>query len=234
METEETSPAYGKLVVGIVIIVLGVIFTLQNFGWVDARFIKKLIIPGVLIAVGAIKIKQGGQILRSTLGWALVFVGTLILLDNYHVLDFSVRKLFPLILVFFGLRLVLGGLSKDAPTATATSVTTLNDWVAFGGSNRRVTSPEFKGGHLAAFCGGIELDLTGADISADRAVIDIFAMWGGVDIRVPPDWDVTVKVFPFLGGYEDKTVHPVREEGKPVKQLVLTGTVVMGGLDIKN
>jgi len=59
----------------------------------------------------------------------------------------------------------------------------------------------------------------------------VFAIWGGIDIKVPQDWTVVVEGTPFLGGFEDRTVqHP----GNPSKRLVIRGIVIMGGADIKN
>jgi hypothetical protein len=55
-------------------------------------------------------------------------------------------------------------------------------------------------------------------------------MWGGIEIKVPPDWTVVSKVDPILGGYEDKTTSPKDE----LKRFVVRGTVVMGGLEVKN
>ena len=50
--------------------------------------------------------------------------------------------------------------------------------------------------------GGCEIDLRHASIDGE-AVIDIFALWGGVELRVPPDWTVVSRVTPILGGVDD-------------------------------
>jgi hypothetical protein len=78
--------------------------------------------------------------------------------------------------------------------------------------------------------GGHEIDLRPAKISAGPAVIDLFVWWGGVEIRVPPDWKVTNEALPLLGGVEDNTVAPQEARG----HLILKGTVIMGGVEVKN
>jgi len=61
-------------------------------------------------------------------------------------------------------------------------------------------------------------------------VIDVFAMWGGIEVRVPEGWAVENRVFPFLGGVEDRT----RPAPDATQRLVLKGMVVMGGMEIKH
>ena len=59
----------------------------------------------------------------------------------------------------------------------------------------------------------------------------MFALWGGIEIRVPPDWTVVSKITPILGGVDDKTRPP---QGASRHCLVLRGFVVMAGVEIKN
>src|SRR5216683_6594953 len=46
--------------------------------------------------------------------------------------------------------------------------TTLNEAVVFGGLERRMTSQDFQGGDITAIFGGIELDLTEANIQTNE------------------------------------------------------------------
>jgi predicted membrane protein len=78
--------------------------------------------------------------------------------------------------------------------------------------------------------GGCEIDLRKAGIAADPAVIDTFALWGGIEIYVPDDWEVVNRGFAVMGGFEDKTKRPVEPKGR----LVVTGFALMGGVEISN
>ena len=82
-----------------------------------------------------------------------------------------------------------------------------------------------------AIMGGCEIDLRRAAIAADEAVIDVFAFWGGIELRVPETWHVVGRVTPLMGGYEDKTSQVQQAGGK---RLVIRGLVVMGGVNVKN
>jgi len=98
------------------------------------------------------------------------------------------------------------------------------------GLNRGNNSKTFHGGDLTAVLGGCEIDLRQASIEGE-AIIDVFAMWGGIEIRVPENWSVSGRVTPILGGYEDKT-RPARDA--TAQRLVVRGFVIMGGVEIKN
>jgi predicted membrane protein len=77
--------------------------------------------------------------------------------------------------------------------------------------------------------GGIELDLRAAGTATGEAVIDVFVMWGGVEIWVPPDWAVSNEVNLLMGGAEDRSTGA---QGA-THRLIVRGFVVMGGLEIK-
>lgn len=81
-----------------------------------------------------------------------------------------------------------------------------------------------------AVMGGVELDLTEVRFAEQNPVINIFALMGGVDIRVPDDVHVQVDVTAFMGGVENKLrSHP--PAGSPTVRI--TGFVMMGGVEVK-
>jgi hypothetical protein len=63
------------------------------------------------------------------------------------------------------------------------------------------------------------------------AVIDVFAVMGGVTIFVPPHWTVSQEVEAIMGGVHDKTQSV---PSNPAQHLLVRGTVVMGGVEISN
>ena len=79
--------------------------------------------------------------------------------------------------------------------------------------------------------GGCEIDLRQASIKEGDAVIDVFALWGGIDLKVPLDWSVVMQGSPLMGGFDDKT-HP--PQGGSNKRLVIKGYAIMGGVQISN
>ncbi len=78
--------------------------------------------------------------------------------------------------------------------------------------------------------GGAEIDLTAADIQ-NRAVLDVSAVFGGVKLVVPSDWDVQNKATAIFGGVEDKRTALSAFHSKV---LVIDGAAVFGGVEIKS
>ena len=76
-----------------------------------------------------------------------------------------------------------------------------------------------------------KLDLRGATLSGGQAVINVLALMGGFDIRVPDTCRVVNETTPFMGGVADKTKAPAASDAP---RLIVRGFVMMGGLDIKN
>jgi predicted membrane protein len=121
------------------------------------------------------------------------------------------------------------GRSEGGPIPSSNSL--LSATAILGGVKRVNNSQDFRGGDATAIMGGCEIDLRPASITPNHEpVLEVFAMWGGIEIRVPPDWTVISKVDPILGGFEDKTMPPKDES----KRFVVRGSVVMGGIEVKN
>ncbi|MBW8899923.1 MAG: hypothetical protein JF619_17820, partial [Massilia sp.] len=98
-----------------------------------------------------------------------------------------------------------------------------------GGFERRVSTPDFRGGEITAVMGGCALDLREASI-VKEALLNVFTVWGGINIKVPPDWTVVLNGTPVMGGFAEKTVTP--PDGS--KRLVITGYAIMGGVEVRN
>lgn len=217
-----------RVVLGLGLIVMGVIFTLDNLGFGD---LWTFAWPALLMVVGLSKILWPASGSSRRLGFLIMAIGALFLLgdERLGILHFDFWDLMPLILVLIGLSVVWGGMfgrlreEVDNPA-------TLNAMALLGGAKPSTGSDAFQGGDLIAFMGAVEVDLTRARIAHSPAVIDAFAMWGGVEIRVPKDWSVRVKGVPLLGAYEDNSTQPEVDAG----ELIVKGFAVMGGVEVKN
>ena len=231
METESARgrPMTPQLLMGLLVIAVGVLFTLDNLDLVDARHYIRFW-PAGLIAIGALKLWQsrgGGGTFAALL---LTLAGTWLLLESLAVVTVSFVDLWPMLLVLFGASLVWHGMRGGRERAGMDDTATVSALAVLGGINRGSNSHAFRGGDLTAILGGCEIDLRQAAIDGE-AVIDVFAMWGGIEIKVPEEWSVSGRVVPILGGYEDKTRPP---RGATKDRLVVRGFAIMGGIEIKN
>ncbi|MGE0640038.1 MAG: LiaF domain-containing protein [Thermoanaerobaculia bacterium] len=220
-----------RLVLGLGIIVFGVLLLLDNLDLLDASRFLRYLFPCVLLGIGATVLGQ-----KNPWGWFWMLAGGWMLLGALDIVELSFWKLFfPVALVFAGATMVSRGLSgaRRAPANTADRDQVSNAFAFMSGNERRNDSSAFRGGDLFAFMGGVMLDLRHAKPTPEGAVIDAFAMWGGIEIRVPENWRVVSEVVPLLGGFEDKT-RPAAEPGQVVGRLTVRGVAIMGGIEVKN
>ena len=221
-----------QLFVGLMVTVVGVLFMLDNLGIARWDFYLLRYWPAALIAIGLAKLWQSREGTGGSFGGLLfTFAGTWLLLEHTALVRISFVDLWPLLLVFFGLYLVWQGVAAGPRRGGARDMNaTVSATAVLGGVNRGNNSPAFTGGDLTAILGGCEIDLRQASIDGE-AVIDVFALWGGIEIRVPEDWTVVSRVVPILGGVEDKTRPPQTAVGK---RIVVRGFVIMAGVAMKN
>ena len=100
-----------------------------------------------------------------------------------------------------------------------------------GGTTRKGRWTPARRNYAIALMGGAELDFREAILPPGVTEVHIYAMWGGVDVIVPPDLHVESRGFAIMGGFEhaaDEAVAP----GPETPTLRLTGLAIMGGVDI--
>jgi predicted membrane protein len=255
-----------QLVVGLLIIFVGVVFTLDELGIAPAINYLRFW-PLALVLIGVLKMLQARDGGGAFAGLLFTLAGVWLQAEELDIIHVRIWQVWPLALVLFGGYLVWQGLARgdrrqgsgadpgfgtdDAlpsswhvdPTAQSSDTTakpaetagksadaTMSGVAILGGVSRGNNSRAFRGADLLAIMGGYQLDLRQAAIHGD-AVIDIFVMWGGIEIRVPEDWSVSSKIVPVMAGVEDKTRPP---QGAREHRLELRGFALMGGVEIKN
>lgn len=243
---------------GIIILGLGMIFLLRNFG---------LNLPGWLLSWPMVFILIG-----LLIGFKRNFNGggwlILVLIGGYFTLrridgDF-VQYYFAAAFIIMGLYLILkpksnkekkigkrwerkfaqrfneqGSVVEQDPVEArvmerlnADSNDILDSVSVFGGSHQVVHSKNFKGGDVIAVFGGCDVNLTQADFDG-VVVLDVLALFGGVKIVVPPSWEVKSDVVAIFGGLDDKrSLGPINAE--PSKILKIEGVTIFGGVEIRN
>ena len=129
-------------------------------------------------------------------------------------------------IVFF---VVNGPQSNASNRGISTRESNFTSTAVLGSIERRNSSSAFRGAEASAFMGGVNLDFRDATMEGDEARIEVSAIMGGIELRIPRTWTVINRVTPVLGGVEDHT-----RSADSNKRIVIEGTVFMGGLEIKN
>jgi predicted membrane protein len=231
------------LVWGAIIVMIGVALLLDHMGIRGFDRIYRFW-PMILVVFGVMNI-----LTESNRGFGILLIGagTILQLNKLGYLHLTFAELWPLAIIGVGLLVMWGSLEtrgflrgKVTTSAAAQGGGALQDTLhavaIFGGSERTITTQNFRGGKVTAVFGGIEMDFRDADIEGDEAVVEINCLFGGVEIRVPETWHVYSRNLPVFGGYSDKTRGTKRPDQTDLnkKTLAITGTVLFGGIEIKN
>src|SRR5262245_11897690 len=207
VEAIRTPRNAARLFAGLVIAALGTLALLGNFDIIPIHNVWRFW-PLALVAVGIAKL------LRPTgrfPGVIFLIIGMWFLLRNLGVLQYSLWNLWTVVVV---VRLVCGGMGRALTGLPPDSSSALSTFTMLGGSEHHGSSTDFRGGDATAILGGCKIDLRQAVIKGEEALLDVFAMWGGIEILVPRTWSVVLRGTPVLGGVEGKT-EPTRETRGP-------------------
>jgi len=216
--------------VGITLIIIGFFFILDTFNIMEFGGIISDWWPAVFIIIGLIKLQ--GQ--DRGAGLVFILIGALLLLTIHDIVEWnSIWRLWPLILIFIGLSMIFKG--RRAKWKLTNESTTGDEYIhsnaVFGGSEHTVTSQNFRGGETMALFGGVELDMRQAKISADGCKIHATALFGGVEIIVPDDWNVIITGTPIFGGIDSKSRR--KSDTNSSQDVHIHCTVAFGGVEIK-
>jgi predicted membrane protein len=98
----------------------------------------------------------------------------------------------------------------------------------FGANDINFSGQTFNGGNFAAVFGGLDLDLSCAVIQEDITIVAT-ALFGGIDIKLPPNVNCKINSCSAFGGISDKR-NILLEEKFPT--VFIQGRAFFGGIDL--
>ena len=221
----------GRPMGGLVIVIVGTFLLLRQL---DVPFPHWLFSPWTfLIALGVF---IGVRHQFRGIGWLIpIIIGSVFIADDL-IYDFHIHRLFwPILIIALGMYMILRPKKKETFWEPTDSSEPLLDVVSvFGGVKKNIITKDFKGGEVTSVFGGSEINLTQADING-RAVLEITAVFGGSKLIVPANWQInSEELVAVLGALDDKRTFVSNATYDPNKVLVIKGTVVFGGIEIKS
>ncbi len=114
----------------------------------------------------------------------------------------------------------------DAPDADEVKLAAIFEPIAF-----RSTATSFRGGTIDTWYGGGVIDLRGATLDPAGATLQVRAVFGGGQIVVPEDWQVTSQ-FVGIGGLGDARPQVERPDDAP--RLTIEAVVFFGGFGVSS
>ena len=222
------------IVWGGVVCLVGVLFLLDHLRVISVDHIWRFW-PLILIAVGIAHLAEPG---RRQWGGIVLVVGALFLFDSLGIMRFSFDELWPLAIIGIGGVMIWNSIeTQRRRTEMPDSAATMNAHAVFSGVERRVTAKDFTFGRVSAVFGGVELDFHDAEMAGDQAELEVNAIFGGAEIRIPDNWHVEARNQTVFGGYSDKTRNANAANDATIaggKTLIISGTVMFGGVEVKN
>lgn len=214
----------GRALVGFGFVGVGMLFLLEEGGVLDAGEVLADWWPVVFLVAAALDLLARPP--RPIGAAAFAVLGLLLLGATTDSIAGSVLALaWPLAFIALGLWLLV----RRGPVPGAVADDDAVDAVVVFSGRRIVSSSRaFRGGSLTALFGGIELDLTGAVLAPD-ADLEAVALFGGVEVTVPPGWRVVLDGPAIFGGNDNKVPAPADPQAPTLR---IRGTAIFGGVEV--
>lgn len=237
----------GRILAGFLVVIVGGVLLLRNTGVVfpDWLFTWQMFLIVLGVFIGA------KHSFRRSGWWIVSLVGLVFMFDEFFY-NLSIGHLFwPVIIIVAGLIMIFKPKKhwhndewrkrcedKYSKYYTNTNETTnpedhIESVSIFGGVKKNIISKNFKGGEIVCVFGGSEINLMQADING-RVVLEVVQIFGGTKLIVPAHWQVVPEMVAILGGIEDKRPPYTDKQVDETKVLVISGTSVFGGIDIRS
>jgi hypothetical protein len=189
-DTRPLVPA--RLVVGMVALVLGLLFLADSADLLNADSALAFW-PVGLVGVGLVVVLQPDPANRLV-GAVLITAGVWLLLNNVGVWSYPFLRTWPYLLIIVGvwvLYRVRRLRAWDGPYRAA-------GFAFLNSTAERVASATFKAGEFSAVGGACHVDLSAVATNGPGAVVDVFAVFGHIQLLVPAGWQVDNRVLPLL------------------------------------
>ena len=231
----------GRIIAGLILVAAGSLLLAKQMG----MFIPNWIFTWEMLLI-MIGIYSGAKHSFQTKGWLIpVIIGSTFLVEEI-IPGITISQYFwPLLIIGIGVFKILIPRRKwrhhhwrDCRNAANYSETSLQDDrininCVFSGVKKNVVSKDFKGGDITCVFGGAEVNLSQADING-KVILELNNIFGGTKLIVPSHWEIKSEVEVVMGGFEDK--RPIQKSmmNDAEKVLVLKGSCVFGGIEIKS
>jgi predicted membrane protein len=222
----------GRIFWGIIFIVIGILFLLDQIGELDVGHLFNRYWPAIFIIIG-ISIIVSNEFKATGPGVFFILFGAFFLLMRLRIFDQPAwHFVWPILIIALGLLILFKPGRTDKKKIPELTADELRISQVFSSTVRRIEAPNFKGGTAEVVLGSAEIDLSGAGLEGGQAVLALSAVLGSIEVRVRPEWQVVIDGTPVLGSIEQKKKQPSDAEKKGT--LHVNASVVLGSIQIKD
>jgi len=216
-------------ITGFLLVIIGGLFLLDSLNILHFGHFVAGWWPLILIIIGISQFKNKQQ----SGGTILIFMGVLFLSATLDIINWgSIWRFWPVVLIIVGLQILLkakGHSSLFHKLGKKVNENYFNLSGIFGGGDHQIVSQSLEGGEALAIFGGLDIDCGTAN-PTDECVFTFTAIFGGIEIRVPKDWQVITTGTPLFGNITNKSGSG---DGHATKTVRINGTVLFGSIEIK-
>lgn len=230
---EQHGGAKSSVIMGALLMLVGTVLLLERLDVLPTDLVRHFW-PLFWMVFGGVLLASNRSPFGKAFGLFLIMLGCGLELEKLGYIKFRIRDLWPIQLIAIGgfmlwRALSPGSFNSSRRTAGAARI---SEFAMFGGTELKVTSSAFEGGDLTAIFGGHDIDLREAQMAGPSAEIQADAFCGGVSLKVPQTWRVTVDGPAIFGGIESKTLTPPDSTNAP--HLIVRSFAMFGGVEVKN
>jgi predicted membrane protein len=231
---DSSNNSNGRIIVGVILIVLGSLFFLRNFHFLMFN-IDLFSWPVMIFILGIVLVAKNKN---TSFGFILIAFGGLGIASRYF--NMPIRSLimdyWPFLLIIFGIYVIF----KRSPHHEVQKTQTFESeefkidlFTLLASKNVIIKTNEFLGGRVTSILGESIIDLRNCNLAEGKIELETQTILGSTEIHIPNTWNVINKTTTILGGFEDKRATSNNfDETK--KTIVLKGLVLLGGGVIKD
>lgn len=217
---------------GLLLIVVGALLLFAQMDWWSFGRLVSRFWPVIFILLG-ISMLVSNNFRNVGSGVFFILFGAFFLLVKWNVLHEIWRYIWPGVIIAAGLWILLRPAvhsdKKKIPEMTGDDLA-INQ--VFSGTVRKIGSQSFRGGTAEVVFGSAEIDLRDAKLAGGQATLALSAVFGGIEVTVPRDWEIVLEGSPVLGSIENrKAAVPA---GAKTGTLSVKGSAVFGSIEIKD
>lgn len=232
------SHSKGNWIIGIFIIIIGFILLFNNIGITNVDLTTMLFTywPILFVLFGLQFLLNKGSKGEVVSGLIFVCIGAVLLAKTTGFLNINLALLWnlvwPTIIILIGLSFFFGHSSNGK-----------SNFAIMGAIEKKTQPWVLQSSSFVAFWGGIDLDLTLAEIPDGETIIDLTAIMGGINIIIPSDINIECQGTTILGGLEllDKSTGGILASTSSLqtsshntnKSVKFYSRAIMGGIEIK-
>ncbi len=231
----------GRSFLGLVLILFGGLILLDNLNLMSHGIAKIIFsFPTFMILIGLITLFNSN---RKGFSITLITIGLIFLIPEIDpTIDIDFGTIIAVVFIFAGVYVIIRHRKMDyhfrqrffGKHDEMVNNDLLDEIAIFGGGEKKIRNENFKGGRITTVFGGNEIDLTDCKLAEGTQTIDIFTMFGGVEMHVPASWKIKHDVIPIFGGFSQKGRMHSSEMQNDSQTLFVKGIVIFGGVEVKS